>query len=320
LSQEALQLQLSVGFGQGLDPQIVKDSVEVKVQPGQVLNFARFAKEQLGFDLLTSITAVDDIETFQLLYHFVSVRPSIPDEKIEPAYPGYLLARVTVPKGAPDGPAVRNLGDPADYEPVVPSITSIYAGANQQEREIWDLMGIRFKGHPKLERILTWEGFPGHPLRKDWRPLNAEIPWHLAGLTGFGGGTMANAPAVARIADDGSGISQPIPLGTTPESFRHPHTRPARAEETMRVKLGQNGLVDDEGPAGPGTKPLGGAPTRGVASEARQALPEAAADAASPADAGTPADAAPADAATPAEEGNAEEGNAEERTEAGKPE
>jgi NADH:ubiquinone oxidoreductase subunit C len=273
LSQEALQLQLSVGFGQGVDPQIVKDSVEVTVQAGQILNFARFAKEQLGFDLLTSITAVDDVETFQLLYHFVSVRPSLPD-KIDPAYPGYLLARVTVPKTPAEAPGVRPVVDPADFEPVVPSITSVYAGANHQEREIWDLMGIRFKGHPKLERILTWEGFPGHPLRKDWRPLNAEIPWHLAGLTGFGGETMANAPAEALIADDGSGISQPIPLGTTPESFRHPHTRPARPEETMRIKLGQNGLVDDEGPAGPGTKPLGGAPTRGVASEARQPLPE----------------------------------------------
>lgn len=302
MSQEALQLQLSVGFGQGLDPQIVKDSVEVKVQPGQILNFAKFAKEQLGFDLLTSITAVDDVETFQLLYHFVSVRPALPD-KIEPAYPGYLLARVTVPKSGPEVPGVRPLADPTDYEPVVPSVTPVYAGANQQEREIWDLMGIRFKGHPKLERILTWEGFPGHPLRKDWRPLNAEIPWHLAGLTGFGGGTMASAPAEALIADDGSGISQPIPLGTTPESFRHPHTRPARAEETMRIKLGQNGLVDDEGPAGPGTKPIGGAPTRGVASEARQPLVEPAAaapaaDSAPPPDPGTPAEAAaPADTA-----------------------
>jgi NADH:ubiquinone oxidoreductase subunit C len=285
LSQEALQLQLSVGFGQGLEPQIVKDSVEVKLQPGQILNFAKFAKEQLGFDLLTSITAVDDVETFQLLYHFVSVRPS-PWDTIEPAYPGYLLARVTVSKSSSEGAGVRPIVDPADYEPVVPSITSVYAGANQQEREIWDLMGIRFKGHPKLERILTWEGFPGHPLRKDWRPLNAEIPWHLAGLTGFGGGTMANAPAEAMIADDGTGLSQPIPLGTTPESFRHPHTRPARPEETMRVKLGQNGLVDDEGPAGPGTKPRAGAPSRGVASEARQPLQEPAPDAGAPAEAG----------------------------------
>jgi NADH:ubiquinone oxidoreductase subunit C len=258
LSQEALVLQLSAGFGQGLDPQAVGDSVEVNLKPAQILNFARFAREQLGFDMLTSITAVDNGETFELLYHFTSVRPVA--DRIDPAYPGYLLARVTVTK--------------EEHEPVVASITPVYAGANQQEREIWDLMGIRFKGHPKLERILLWEGFPGHPLRKDWRPLNAEIPWHLAGMTGFGGGTMADAPAVARIADDGSGISQPIPMGTTPEAFQHPHSREARPEEVMRIKLGQNGLVDDEGAQGPGTKPVSGASNRPVASASRLALEE----------------------------------------------
>jgi NADH-quinone oxidoreductase subunit C len=258
LSQEALVLQLSAGFGQGLDPQAVGDAVEVNLKVAQVLNFAKFAREHLGFDMLTSITAVDNGETFELLYHFTSVRPSA--DRIDPAYPGYLLARVTVTK--------------EEHEPVVASITPVYAGANQQEREIWDLMGIRFKGHPKLERILLWEGFPGHPLRKDWRPLNAEIPWHLAGLTGFGGGTMADAPAVARVADDGSGISQPIPMGTTPEAFQHPHSREPRPEEKLRLKIGQGGVVDDEGPAGPGTKPVEGAPERSVASVSRPALEE----------------------------------------------
>jgi NADH-quinone oxidoreductase subunit C len=258
LSQEALVLQLSAGFGQGLDPQAVGDSVEVNLKPAQVLNFARFAREQLGFDMLTSITAVDNGETFELLYHFTSVRPVA--DRIDPAYPGYLLARVTVTK--------------EEHEPVVASITPVYAGANQQEREIWDLMGIRFKGHPKLERILLWEGFPGHPLRKDWRPLNVEIPWHLAGMTGFGGGTMAEAPAVARIADDGSGISQPIPMGTTPEGFQHSHSREPRPEEKLRLKIGQGGVVDDEGADGPGTKPASGAPNRPVASASRPALEE----------------------------------------------
>jgi NADH:ubiquinone oxidoreductase subunit C len=268
LSQEALVLQLSAGFGQGLDPQVKGDAVEVILKPAQILNFARFARDQLGFDMLTSITAVDNVETFELLYHFTSVRPIA--DRVDPSYPGYLLARVELPKDFGVDPAVHS----PEMEPVVASVTGVYAGANQQEREIWDLMGIRFKGHPKLERILLWEGFPGHPLRKDWRPLNAEIPWHLAGMTGFGGGTMADAPATARIADDGSGISQPIPVGTTPEAFQHPHSRPARAEEALRLKIGQGGIVDDEGIDGPGSKPVAGAPNRGVASVARPALEE----------------------------------------------
>ena len=51
----------------------------------------------------------------------------------------------------------------------VPSATSVYPGANLQEREVYDLYGIKFDGHPNLRRVLTWEGFNGHPLRKDWK-------------------------------------------------------------------------------------------------------------------------------------------------------
>ena len=49
-----------------------------------------------------------------------------------------------------------------------PSVISVWQGADLQEREIWDLMGIHFEGHPNMKRVLLWEGFPGHPLRKDF--------------------------------------------------------------------------------------------------------------------------------------------------------
>lgn len=55
-----------------------------------------------------------------------------------------------------------------DPEPAVPSVTGIWKGANWLEREVWDLFGVRFTGHPDLRRIVTWEGFPAHPLRKDY--------------------------------------------------------------------------------------------------------------------------------------------------------
>ena len=55
-----------------------------------------------------------------------------------------------------------------DPEPSVPSVVLIWAGAVWLEREVWDMFGVRFDGHPDLRRILTWEAFPAHPLRKDY--------------------------------------------------------------------------------------------------------------------------------------------------------
>jgi NADH:ubiquinone oxidoreductase subunit C len=50
----------------------------------------------------------------------------------------------------------------------MPSVTGLWRGADFQEREIYDLLGISFEGHPNLKRIMLWEGFDGHPLRKDF--------------------------------------------------------------------------------------------------------------------------------------------------------
>ncbi len=55
-----------------------------------------------------------------------------------------------------------------DPNPTVPSVTGIWKGADWLEREVWDMFGVRFEGHPDLRRILTWEGFKAHPLRKDY--------------------------------------------------------------------------------------------------------------------------------------------------------
>lgn len=55
-----------------------------------------------------------------------------------------------------------------DPNPEVPTMTRIWKGANWPEREIYDLFGIRFVGHPDLRRLMTWEGFGSHPLRKDY--------------------------------------------------------------------------------------------------------------------------------------------------------
>src|SRR5207253_4670333 len=60
----------------------------------------------------------------------------------------------------------------ADHnDPVVPSLIGVWQGADLQEREAYDLMGVSFSGHPRMRRVFLWEGFPGHPLRKDFLAL-----------------------------------------------------------------------------------------------------------------------------------------------------
>ncbi|MFC2011127.1 NADH-quinone oxidoreductase subunit C [Chloroflexota bacterium] len=96
----------------------------------------------LEFDYLSSITAVDYFDYFELIYHLTSMEHN------------HSLVVKTRCYGR------ENLA--------VSSITSLYQGANFQEREIYDLMGISFEGHPNMKRMFLWQSFQGHPLRKDF--------------------------------------------------------------------------------------------------------------------------------------------------------
>jgi NADH-quinone oxidoreductase subunit C/D len=114
------------------------------VRADKLVDFAKVLRDDYGYDYLTSVTGVDYIDdnVLEVVYH----------------------ANRTV--GGPN--LVFKVQAPRD-NPVVPSLARLYKGAELQEREAYDLVGIRFKGHPDLRRILTWEGFHGHPLQKDWK-------------------------------------------------------------------------------------------------------------------------------------------------------
>jgi NADH:ubiquinone oxidoreductase subunit C len=128
------------------DPKYVRaeDVLHVKVPPGRLAEAAVWLKEK-GFDLLNFLTAVDYVKEgrFELVYHFMKS--------------GDLSSQVFLKAD------VERDGDPG-----VPSIAPHYAAADWQERETYDLFGIRFEGHPHHRRILLWEGYPGWPLRKDY--------------------------------------------------------------------------------------------------------------------------------------------------------
>ena len=109
------------------------------------LEVATVIRDELGYDMLATVTGVD----------------YFPENKMEVVYHAYkttggpgLVFKVQVPRE-----------DPVE----VPSLIELWPGVDFQEREAWDLLGIRFTGHPDLRRILMWEGYEGHPLRKDWK-------------------------------------------------------------------------------------------------------------------------------------------------------
>lgn len=100
-------------------------------------------ESELNFNYLNLITGVDYADHFEVVYHLTSIEHN----------------RSAVVK--------LRCGE-GRIDPVVPSVYAIWRGADLQEREIYDLMGISFDGHPNLKRIMLWDGFPGHPLRKDY--------------------------------------------------------------------------------------------------------------------------------------------------------
>ena len=107
----------------------------------EVCSFLRQAAG-LEFDYLTNLTGVDYLDYLEVVYHLVSMKHN---------HSIVLKTRCY------------------DREsPSVPSVTPVWQGANFQEREIYDLLGIRFEGHPDMRRIFLWEGFNGHPLRRDF--------------------------------------------------------------------------------------------------------------------------------------------------------
>ncbi len=138
------ELDFSTRFREGVHADEREGYEGYLVSADKLIEFATALRDEFSYDYLSSVTGVDYIA----------------EEKLEVVYHAYktiggaeLVFKVQVPRENPE----------------VPSLIDIYPGADFQEREAWDLLGIKFTGHPDLRRILLWEGFEGHPLRKDWQ-------------------------------------------------------------------------------------------------------------------------------------------------------
>lgn len=122
------------------------DHPALDVPADQVVTVLQSLRDQAGFDFLVDLTAIDQGEgaspRFTVVYHLFSTTH---------------LSYVRVATACPGGD-----------DATAPSVTGLWPGANWHEREAFDMFGIRFTGHPDLRRILMWEGYPHHPLRKEF--------------------------------------------------------------------------------------------------------------------------------------------------------
>ena len=124
---------------------VVEPAAESLLVKGEaLLEIAAYLKDTPGldFDYLTAVTGVDYLDYFEVVYHLTSLKHNH----------SLVLKTRCYDRG----------------NPVLPSVVGLWRTADFQEREIYDLLGISFEGHPNLKRIALWEGFEGHPLRKDF--------------------------------------------------------------------------------------------------------------------------------------------------------
>jgi NADH-quinone oxidoreductase subunit C len=146
------------------------------VGAAHALAVARFLRDdpQLRFDYASNVTGVDWLD--KVTKEKIKVKKLVEgvekevEETIETKTAGYLEAVYHLYSMAlKQGPIILRQRTPNRTDPVhLASLTPVYRGAEFQEREIYDLYGIFFDGHPDLRRILMWEGFKDYPMRKDY--------------------------------------------------------------------------------------------------------------------------------------------------------
>jgi NADH:ubiquinone oxidoreductase subunit C len=134
--------KLKSQFGDAIESaEQIGRELRVQIAAGSLMNAARLAKDE-GFAYLADVTAMDTGEALRVVYRLISLSSG-----------QHLVASILVPRASAR----------------LPSLTPVFRGAEWPEREVYDMFGIRFDGHPHLQRILLTDDWEGYPLLKTWQ-------------------------------------------------------------------------------------------------------------------------------------------------------
>ncbi|PYJ27593.1 MAG: NADH-quinone oxidoreductase subunit C [Verrucomicrobia bacterium] len=181
MSRDEVFESLGGSFGEKLQAETeFRGETTYTISASDLREIAKFCLDKLSFDYLLDITSIDNFgeePRFGMVYHLYAMSHGM-----------HLRLKLKVPEEAG----------------AVDTISDIWPTANWHEREIYDMMGIKFNGHPDLRRILMWDGYPFFPLRKDFplEGLPSEMPdVAFTKVTPMEGGPFVTVPSTATSKD-----------------------------------------------------------------------------------------------------------------------
>ena len=181
MTRDEALTSLTKSFGEKLQSKTeFRGETTYTIAASDLREIAKFCRDELSFDYLIDITSIDNFgeePRFEIVYHLYSMPHAI-----------HLRFKIKVP----------------EHVGAVDTVSDIWPNANWHEREIYDMMGIMFNGHPDLRRILMWEGYPYFPLRKDFplAGLPSEMPdVAFTKVTPLEGGPFVTVPSTAGSKD-----------------------------------------------------------------------------------------------------------------------
>lgn len=160
-----------------------RDETSLSIQPDSIRVVCEFCKSTLGFNYLIDVSSVDHFgeePRYEVVYELYSMRDAV-----------HLRLKTTV----------------SEDDARIPSVADLWPTADWHEREAYDMMGITFTGHPDLRRILMWDGYPYHPLRKDF-PLQGK-PSEMPGVAFTEVAPLAGGPFVTIPTDGTTQVREP---------------------------------------------------------------------------------------------------------------